>query len=100
MLVVGLGSIGLDIAACLAATGLTHLGLMDFDVVEPLNLDRLIGATALDALLGRRKIDVAERVARTNATVPDITIETFDSSICEPAGQVAALDYDILFCLR
>ena len=96
--VVGLGSIGLDIATRLAATGLTHIGLMDFDVIEPVNLDRLIGATAIDALLGRRKIDVAERVVRTSATARNITIETFDTSICEPAGQRAALDYDIVFC--
>lgn len=62
VLVVGLGSVGLDVAVRLAATGITHLGLMDFDTVKPHNLDRLIGATPLDAWLHRSKIDVAARI--------------------------------------
>jgi len=49
VLVVGVGSVGLDIAARLAATGIQHLGVMDIDVVEDVNLDRMIGATRTDA---------------------------------------------------
>ena len=34
VLVVGAGSVGLDVAARLAASGLQHLTVMDFDIVE------------------------------------------------------------------
>jgi hypothetical protein len=49
VLVVGPGSVGLDIAQRLAATGIVHLGVMDYDTVKPINRDRMIGATRRDA---------------------------------------------------
>ena len=48
ILVVGAGSVGLDVIVRLAASGVTQLTVMDFDVVEIHNLDRLIGATSRD----------------------------------------------------
>jgi hypothetical protein len=83
VLVVGLGSVGLDIAVQLAATGVTHLGLMDFDTIKPHNLDRLIGATATDAWLRRSKLALARRLASENATAASPVIEGFDLSICD-----------------
>ena len=44
VLVVGAGSVGLDVVVRLASSGLCHITVMDFDVVQPHNLDRLIGA--------------------------------------------------------
>lgn len=64
MLVVGVGSVGLDVAQRLAATGVLELGVMDYDSVETLNRDRMIGVTHHDARLRRRKVDVAARLAR------------------------------------
>lgn len=98
VLVVGLGSVGLDVAVRLAATGLTRIGLMDFDTVEAHNLDRLIGVTAVDARLRRSKIEVARRLVADNATSPTITVDAWDISICEPDGLAAALDFDQIFC--
>lgn len=98
VLVVGVGSVGLDVAVRLAATGMEHIGVMDFDTVEPGNLDRLIGATASDAALDRAKIDVAERVMRSAATAADPALSFYDLSICEPDGLAAALDYDLIIC--
>ena len=97
VLIVGLGSVGLDIAVRLAATGFTEIGFMDFDTVAPVNLDRLIGATSIDAQLGIRKIDLAERLAVEQATSANTSIHTYDYSICEPEGQSTALDYDLIF---
>ena len=51
VLVVGAGSVGLDVIVRLAASGLHHLTVMDFDLVELHNLDRLIGAARRDAHL-------------------------------------------------
>lgn len=98
VLVVGAGSVGLDIAVRLMASGLQCLAVMDFDVVEPKNLDRLIGATQKDATLRRRKLDVARREAMRNATASHPEVRTVDWSICEKEGVREALDYDVIFC--
>lgn len=97
VLIVGLGSVGLDVAIRLAATGIESIGLMDFDVVETKNLDRLIGVTPTDAWLARPKIDVARRLVRRAATAPTPVVETYELSVCEDAGFEKALDYDVVF---
>ena len=97
VLIVGLGSVGFDVAVRLAASGCTDIGLMDFDTVDWVNLDRLIGATRRDAKLGRRKIDVAHELVAAQATHPTVTIKTHSESICEPEGFKIALDYDLVF---
>ena len=97
VLVVGAGSVGLDIIVRLAASGLCSLTLMDFDIVEDHNLDRLIGATPRDARLLRPKTHVARRLATTAATAADPRIEVSNLSICEPDGLKLALDHDLIF---
>ena len=71
ILVVGAGSVGLDIAVRLAASGVRSLTTMDFDNVETCNLDRLIGATPRDARLRRPKTHVAFRQASSAATATE-----------------------------
>ncbi|MBM7789176.1 HesA/MoeB/ThiF family protein [Tenggerimyces flavus] len=97
VLVVGAGSVGLDVAVRLAATGVTRIGLMDFDTVEEHNLDRLVGATRVDAWLRRSKVDVVGRLVDLNATAASLRLETSELSVCEPAGLAAALDFDVIF---
>ena len=97
VLVVGAGSVGLDVAIRLAASGLCHLTIMDFDLVEERNLDRLVGARRRDARLRRAKIHVARREAEAAATAADGAIEVSDRSICEPDGLKLALDHDLIF---
>ena len=97
VLVVGAGSVGLDVCVRLAASGLCQLTVMDFDVVEALNLDRLVGAALRDAHLRRPKIHVAGREATAAATAERCSIEVSDSSICEPEGLRLALDHDLIF---
>lgn len=97
VLVVGAGSVGLDIAQRLAATGLIEVGVMDFDAVEDKNLDRMIGATRLDAALGRAKVDVAARLMASAATAKDFHPAVHETSVSDPVGQQAALDYDVIF---
>jgi tRNA A37 threonylcarbamoyladenosine dehydratase len=98
VLVVGTGSVGLDVAVRLAATGVTRLGLMDFDTVEDHNVDRMMGVTATDVWLRRAKVDVARRLVEQNATAPELHLETWDHSVCEAAGTRHALDFDLIVC--
>ena len=96
VLVIGAGSVGLDVALRLAATGIIQVGAMDFDTMEIINLDRMIGATAADVRLARSKAEVAGRLMRLAATAGNPAVRTHDLSVCEPDGLAAALDYDII----
>ena len=97
VLVVGAGSVGLDVVVRLAASGLHQLTVMDFDLVELRNLDRLIGAAPRDARLRRPKIHVARREATAAATSHAARIGVSDLSVCEPEGLELALDHDLVF---
>ena len=98
VLVVGSGSVGLDIVVRLAASGLCHITVMDFDLVQAHNLDRLIGATQRDVRLKRPKNHVAFREGMKAATAANCLIDVSDLSICEPEGLLLALDHDLIFC--
>lgn len=97
VLVVGSGSVGLDVAQRLAATGLVSVGVMDYDSVEICNLDRMIGASRLDAALERSKVDVATRLMQSAATAPNIDVRRHEVSVTDPEGVKIALDYDVIF---
>ncbi|MEX0449372.1 molybdopterin-synthase adenylyltransferase MoeB [Spiribacter sp. 221] len=71
-LVVGLGGLGSPVALYLAAAGLGHLVLADFDRVELTNLQRQIIHGTDD--LGHLKTDSArDRIAALN---PEVTVDT------------------------
>jgi molybdopterin/thiamine biosynthesis adenylyltransferase len=97
ILVVGVGSVGLDVAQRLAATGIRHVAVMDPDVVKRVNLDRMVGATRADARRGRKKVLVARRLLRSASTASPFTVEAIDDSVCTPHGLLAALDFDVVF---
>jgi hypothetical protein len=97
VLVVGAGTVGFDIALRLAATGVAQVAVMDYDSIEIVNLDRMPSASPLDVWLGEGKAEHIGRRLRSAATaaVPDLHV--YEHSICEPAGQDIALDYDVIF---
>ncbi|MGK2877838.1 MAG: ThiF family adenylyltransferase [Solirubrobacterales bacterium] len=97
VLVVGLGSVGLRVAECVAATGVHHIGLMDFDVVKRENRDRMIGTTWVDALLHRAKRKVARRLTRRACISRKQRVVDYELSISTAEGTSAALDYDVIF---
>lgn len=95
--VAGAGSVGMAVAELLARTGIEHIGVFDFDSVETLNLDRLRGARALDALLIRPKTHVARRLLLEASTAEIAAHEISELSVCEPEGLERLLDYDLIF---
>jgi hypothetical protein len=97
VLVVGVGTVGLDLAIRLVQAGIQHVSVMDFDTVKVLNLDRLVTATRLDAAMLRSKIYVGLRAMRAAATAAQPVLNGYDLSVCEPGGQRAALDHDVIF---
>lgn len=97
ILVVGVGSVGLDLAIRLVQAGVREVAVMDFDTIEEVNLDRLLTATRRDAALFRSKIHVALRAMRRAATAAKPVLTGYDLSICEPEGLRTALDYDVIF---
>lgn len=63
--VVGIGAVGGHVAEALARSGINRLRLVDFDTIQPSNINRQI--MALDTTLGRPKVEVArERIAAIN----------------------------------
>ena len=62
VLLVGLGGLGSPAALYLAAAGVGHLTLVDFDEVDETNLQRQVLYTASDA--GRPKLDAAAEAHR------------------------------------
>lgn len=93
--VVGVGSIGSIVAESLARMGITRIKLIDFDVVEEVNLDRLLHATEKD--IGLPKIRVASLTLKKNATAKNFIPEEIPFSIAEEKGFREGLDCDILF---
>jgi hypothetical protein len=97
VLVVGVGSVGLDVATRLAATGLTHVGAMDLDCVEEVNLDRMIGATREDAARRTPKAEVAKRLMSSASTAVLADFVAYVSSVTTVEGIAIARDYDVVF---
>ena len=93
----GAGSVGLDVVVRLAASGLCNMTVMDFDIVQDHNLDRLIGAKPRDAKLLRPNTFVAQREGAGAATAEKAQIEVSELSVCEPEGLRLALDHDLIF---
>lgn len=93
--IVGLGSVGALVAETLARMGMTRFVLIDFDRVEPHNLDRLVIATRAD--IGRLKVTVAGERIQTVATADDPEVRIVSASVAEEQGYSAALDCDVIF---
>lgn len=95
--VVGVGSVGSIISESLARMGIGELRIIDFDVIEEVNLDRQLNATLKDAKSGTPKVIVLERKLPKNATANGFKIKGLQYSIVEEEGFRNALDCDILF---
>jgi len=95
--VIGAGSVGSIIAETLARMGIAHVRLLDFDILESLNLDRQLHANAKDAKDKKLKVEVLAKGLRNSATARPFKVDALALSIVETEGFKEALDCDVLF---
>src|SRR5246500_5548793 len=77
VLMIGTGGLGAPLGLYLAAAGVGHLGLVDFDVVDFSNLQRQVTFTTGD--VGKPKSEAAK--ARLLALNPMIEIQSFETRL-------------------
>jgi molybdopterin/thiamine biosynthesis adenylyltransferase len=91
--VVGLGGTGSLVVQQLAYLGVRNFALIDDDIVESTNLNRLVGATPAD--VGSSKVKVASRVIRTLRS--DAVIEAVEVDVTAPNVWQFLSDADFVF---
>jgi len=96
VLIVGLGGLGSPVAMYLAAAGVGHLVLADFDSVDLSNLQRQIAHTT--DRIGQSKVESAARTLR--ALNPDVKITSVTEVLDEDGlkSQVAQVDVVVDCC--
>jgi sulfur-carrier protein adenylyltransferase/sulfurtransferase len=92
VLCIGAGGLGSPLALYLAAAGVGHLGLVDFDVVDLTNLQRQIIHSTSN--VGRPKLDsAAERIGEIN---PHVRVETYETALTSDNALELFADYDMV----
>lgn len=79
VMVAGLGGVGGAAVEMLARAGITTLTLVDFDIIEPTNINRQIIATT--SSIGKKKTDAwTERLKSINQSIKVFTFDVFISN--------------------
>ena len=92
LLIVGAGGLGSPLALYLAAAGVGHLGIVDFDVVDLTNLQRQVLHGTKD--VGHPKLESARaRIADVN---PHVTVTTYETALTSRNALEIIRDYDIV----
>jgi adenylyltransferase/sulfurtransferase len=92
VLLIGAGGLGSPLGLYLAAAGVGHIGLVDFDVVDFSNLQRQVLHTTRD--VGRRKLESADEHLR--AINPEIEITTYETRISSANASELIRPYDVV----
>ena len=92
VLTIGTGGLGAPLGLYLAAAGVGHLGLVDFDVVDASNLQRQVTFTTAD--VGKPKSEAAK--ARLSALNPSIEIVSYETRLTSENALDLFRDYDII----
>jgi molybdopterin/thiamine biosynthesis adenylyltransferase/rhodanese-related sulfurtransferase len=92
VLVIGTGGLGSPVALYLAAAGIGHIGLVDYDTVDRTNLQRqVIHATST---VGNLKVESARR--RLLDLNPDIQVDIYNQVFTSANARQIADPYDLL----
>lgn len=92
--IVGAGGTGSIVTQQLAHLGVGRLLLVDHDVVDTSNLNRLLGATPSD--VGQPKALIAQRAA--TAINPDAQVEAIVGDVVDRAVAARLTEVDFIFC--
>ena len=92
VLIIGTGGLGSPVALYLAAAGIGHIGLVDYDVVDRTNLQRqVIHGTST---VGKLKVESARnRMLDLN---PDIQVEVYNQAFTSENAMEIAAPYDLI----
>ncbi|HMD31097.1 MAG TPA: molybdopterin-synthase adenylyltransferase MoeB [Candidatus Acidoferrales bacterium] len=92
VLMIGTGGLGAPLGLYLAAAGVGHLGLVDFDTVDFTNLQRQVTFGTSD--VGKRKVEATrDRLAGLN---PEIEIIVHETMLTSANALKLFRDYDII----
>jgi hypothetical protein len=91
---VGAGGTGSIIAQELAHLGVGRMLVVDHDVVDTSNLNRLLGATLSD--VGRPKAQIAHSAVK--AINPNAQVESIVGDVVDPAVAARLTEADFIFC--
>lgn len=92
VLCIGAGGLGSPLALYLAAAGVGHLGVLDFDVVDFSNLQRQIIHS--EKTIGELKVESAKkRILELNS---DIKVTTYNEMLTSENAMEIIKDYDII----
>lgn len=92
VLVIGSGGLGSPVLLYLAAAGVGHLGIVDFDVVDDSNLQRQVLFTVDD--VGKSKAEIAKK--RLHALNPHIKITVHNTRLTKENALDLINQYDIV----
>jgi adenylyltransferase/sulfurtransferase len=92
VLLIGAGGLGSPLALYLAAAGVGHIGLVDFDVVDESNLQRQIAHGT--SSLGVRKTESAR--ARINDLNPNVQVSTYEEQVTSENALDMMRPYDVI----
>lgn len=92
VLVIGTGGLGSPVALYLAAAGIGHIGLVDYDVVDASNLQRQVihGTSGIGVL----KVESARK--RMLDLNPDIQVDVYNEPFTSANAMQIAADYDLI----
>jgi adenylyltransferase/sulfurtransferase len=91
-LIIGTGGLGSPVSLYLAAAGIGHIGLVDYDVVDSSNLQRqVIHGTST---IGKLKVESAK--AKLLDLNPDIQVDIYNEPYTSENALRIARDYDII----
>jgi hypothetical protein len=93
--IVGLGSVGSQVAEILARIGVRQVVLIDHDRVKVINLDRTLNATTSDE--GAYKVDVAACAMRAHSPC-GLNVNAIPARCDDAVAYRALLDCDFTFC--
>ena len=92
VLVIGSGGLGSPLLLYLAAAGVGHIGIVDFDVVDDSNLQRQVLFTVED--IGKSKAETAKK--RLLALNPYIEIQVYNTQFTKDNALDIIKDYDVV----